>query len=519
MKKFVAQLVLLGSLSLFAESPGLRVEGVRPGAIFSPEENLVFRVEGPTGSALTAILSDYKGKVLAKLEKKSGRPERRFDFGKKAVGYYELRVEASPELWETRSVAILPGRPAEPQKNVFGIIAHLKKVSAEEMTNRLSLLSRLGVNWVREGFLWNLIEPKPGAYQWELFDRIVSESQRVGIRVLPVAAYGVDWASTGPESLKPDDLRMFVPRPEPWTRYLGALVERYGKSVDHWEIWNEPNGKNFWKPEPTNSEGYADLLALSYQAVKKIQPKAFVITAGLSPKNWRKETPGDHEERFVEAFCRKVPAPFDLVGYHPYTAPRGEHSNAVMVGKIPKMTAPVVEAMKSTMKNAGQGEKKIWFTELGTPTHRYMSEARTAEYLPMIFTKCLSMSNVGGQFWYDLVDDGTNALDPEHHFGLLHLDGTPKPALISYHTLIRKLGNADFVREEGDSSVSVYHFDRAGKTVLVMFANGTNGASRRLEKTGTKVRVTDHMGLEEIRDASAEGFQLNLGSGPVYVEY
>ncbi|MBL8991870.1 MAG: beta-galactosidase, partial [Spirochaetia bacterium] len=391
----------------------------------------------PSGTAFTALLSDHRGRTIVEQKKTSEEASLGLDFGKRPVGYYELTLSASSGQKGFATLAVLPEKSVEKSKHIFGTIAHLKRLAAPAMTNRIALLSRVGINYIREGFLWAMVESNKGTFEWQVFDRIVEETRRNGIRVLPVAAYGVDWAVNPSETRFP-----FSGDLKDWNRFLSALVGRYKARVDHWEIWNEPNLKTYWKAAP-NAEAYAELLAASYQTVKRVQPQGQVVTAGLAPMHFFKDKPESHEDLFMKTICEKAPTSFDIAGYHPYTVPRNEMSNAMMASKLPFMTRLISNAMMGRELSA----KKIWFTEMGTPTMAFMNEKRAAEYLTLVLAKSLSMPQVGARFWYDLVDDGTNASDKEHHFGLLHYDGTPKPGFIAYQVLIRKLGNADFIRE------------------------------------------------------------------------
>ena len=43
-----------------------------------------------------------------------------------------------------------------------------------------------------------------------------------------------------------------------WTAFVRALAEHFRDRVEHWEIWNEPNIKNFWQPKRPDPDDYVD---------------------------------------------------------------------------------------------------------------------------------------------------------------------------------------------------------------------------------------------------------------------
>ena len=113
--------------------------------------------------------------------------------------------------------------PVSPSRNNFGVVAHLKRLPPEELSLRLDILSRMGANWVREGFLWDMIEPSEGDLRWERFDTIIAETAKRSVRVLPIAAYGTAWASTAGPEVSPADRKSAMPRIDAWERYIAAM--------------------------------------------------------------------------------------------------------------------------------------------------------------------------------------------------------------------------------------------------------------------------------------------------------
>lgn len=90
--------------------------------------------------------------------------------------------------------------------------------------------------------------------------------------------------------------------------------------------------------------------------------------------------------------------------------------------------------------------KPVWVTEYGfhntvaDPAANPVSERAAAKYLPRFATLLFQASPAGKHFLYELVDEGTDPTEREHHFGLLRHDLTPKPAYGAIKRLVEAVG-------------------------------------------------------------------------------
>jgi len=177
--------------------------------------------------------------------------------------------------------------------------------------DRYQRAMELGTGWTRWPLYWNFIEPEPGQYDWENYDRLVIDDTRFGINSLavllnrpafaadgeslvglnePIFADGTDEPAPG-KPLNPDNL---------WANFVYAAVDRYkpggvlarqqgwtgGQGIRHWEMWNEPDLPQFWRGGILN---YARLLKVGYLAAKQADAGAVVVFGGLlynTPDNW-----------------------------------------------------------------------------------------------------------------------------------------------------------------------------------------------------------------------------------------
>jgi hypothetical protein len=119
---------------------------------------------------------------------------------------------------------------------------------------------------------------------------------------------------------------------------------------------------------------------------------------------------------------------------------------------------------------------------------------------------------------YDIRDDGTDAADPEHNFGLLARDYSDKPAMKALRTLStvakdRKLvGIAD--PADARPGLHVLRLDGASDTVLVVWAE-IEGATATVRLPAASVRSATTMYGEPL--AYTDTFLLDEQTGPIYV--
>ena len=307
--------------------------------------------------------------------------------------------------------------------------------SSAEIESYFGLLSTLKINWVRFDFSWSDIQSKgPKSYNWDKYDDIVKEANARDITVLGMIGYTPKWARksscSGDNKCAPKD-------PQAYATFVSKVVDRYkSQDVRNWEIWNEPNNSDFWKPQP-NVKEYSKLLALSYAAAKKTDPNSNIISGGLSPatNNGNNIAPTS----FLRSlYGNKAGDSFDALGYHPYCY----YNNFRCPTEYAEWSAwsqmndtPV--SMRSIMKANGDTAKKIWATEFGAPTNgpKSVSETSQATMVKHAYNQFSQQEWAGPLFWYSLQDDGTDKNDVEDWFGLLDKNGRQKPAFKSYQEL------------------------------------------------------------------------------------
>lgn len=313
----------------------------------------------------------------------------------------------------------------------FGVNAHLATRYPDGATMDIpgSILTELGVSWVREDFHWYRIQPQADVWEWGFNDRAVRELIKRNINVLGViGGPSAPWATPYPRD-HDQYASFYAPDTDAFVRYAQAVVTRYRRYIHHWEIWNEPDNPHFWKPHP-DPVAYATMLIKTSAAIKEVDPDAQVLIAGFNP--------------FDTTFIRRVLdmgawQSFDILAIHPYVDPLTPEEGNI------RAAASNVRVLTDQY-----GQKPIWATEVGwssgpgdnDPLGKTDSEEQ-ANYLVRTML-LLWEAGIERSFWYTLKDD------PGNPYGLMAL-GTGredyrirKPAFFAFRNLNRQLRGATF---------------------------------------------------------------------------
>ena len=186
-----------------------------------------------------------------------------------------------------------------------------------------------------------------------------------------------------------------------------------------WEIWNEPNISQFWKPEP-DASAYARLAIETARAVRAADPDAVILAPGSSTFPWP----------FLETiFAAGLLEHIDAVSVHPYRETAPETALATTAASRPDRPLRVAGAAKHADR----------LLRMGLLHGRRCGERGPAS--PVLVRQWLAnlAAGVNLSIFYDWRDDGDNAKDREHRFGTVRRMLEPKPSFLAAQKLIRTL--------------------------------------------------------------------------------
>jgi len=308
------------------------------------------------------------------------------------------------------TIVLASATPAAAQRDVpqgfFGVnydadIAQHGPRSVQD--SEFDLQARSGVETARVVFSWAQAQPENRrTNDWSATDATVTRAAAHGIDLLPVVIEAPRWARENPRTYHspPKD-------PDDMADFLVLLIQRYGENgtfwASHpelpkrplrtWQIWNEPHLRFQWDSERPWARFYGRQLRAAYRAVKRSDPGATVVLAGLSNKSW---------EYLQEAYKKgRIRGYFDVAALHPYTT----KARGVII---------LARRFRTVMRRNRDSRKALWITELGLPASKgrerskntlQTSDEGMADYLTTSVEKLIagqtsSNVRVSRFYWY-----------------------------------------------------------------------------------------------------------------------
>lgn len=287
--------------------------------------------------------------------------------------------------------------------------------SADHRKKAMDLMRDAGVGIVRIDFLWADLEPQRNRYDFSRIDEVVNELGKRNIKVLGMLHYNSAWS--GKEWNTPPD-------PKAFASYADKVVTRFKDRVKYWEIWNEPNSPIYWKPQD-GMRAYTELLKVVYPAIKKADPTAVVLMGGLT---------GNPDQSLNEIYLNGGKPYFDRVNIHPFRTP----SDPAAIDRVRELHEKVLEVMK----RHGDADKKVWFTEIGSPgvsggiqptwwLGKAPNELIQAQWVKAVMGEMTKWPSVEKVFWA-FFRDTDHFKDAVDYFGIVRKDWTLKPGYEAY---------------------------------------------------------------------------------------
>ena len=327
----------------------------------------------------------------------------------------------------------------------YGFQVHLWQFNDVGKTDILGLVELTGFNWIKHQVEWSAIEVAPGEYAFGDLDAVVAAAQARNVKVLLSVVHAPEFRR-GPFS-------GYMPaNPEDFNGFMQVLAGRYPGRVHAYEMWNEQNLDRETGPGNVDPNGYLQLLKAGYTGTKAGDPTALVLLGATSPTG--ANIPGSvmddllYLEQLFAINDGEVRAYYDALGAHP----SGFSNPPDCTNNTPECSLSGgfndhdsffafdrVRQYRRVMEQAGDTDKKIWFTEFGyastdqpVPGYEYaayISEQQQAEFLVRAFAKAQETGYVGGMivwnFNYQMVVPKT---DEKWAFGVIRDDWSGRPA-------------------------------------------------------------------------------------------
>jgi hypothetical protein len=302
-------------------------------------------------------------------------------------------------------------------------------ISIHDPSEAVDAMSRLGVQSMRIDAPWRSIETAPGRYHVPAWlDTAVDGARARGIEPVLILAYG--------HPLYGNDKPKTEAALAAFCRYAVYVAKHFEGRVRYFDLWNEWDAAT-GRTTPGTPEDYVALARRAYPALKAANADAVVLSGGIGTLGTRQTW----IERFIAARGLEV---VDGLSVHPY-------SFAGQLGAAaPEAAIAELDRLHSLAAAAGR-PLPIYVTEFGYPTYggRGGVTAKTqAAYLARFLLLASARPYVAGVWWYGLRDQGEDAANREHNFGVLDAKLRSKPAAESLRVVANLIRDTQRFREE-----------------------------------------------------------------------
>lgn len=337
------------------------------------------------------------------------------------------------------------GAAARVPASFFGVMADgplLGGAPGVDLAHELRLMRSSGAGSVRLAVYWSDAQPQPGVLDFSTADRFMAAAAAARLDVLPVVLRSPAWAAANPSdpASPPRD-------PATYAAFLRALIQRYGphgtfwpanpslprRPVREWQVWNEPDITKYWSVSGAWAPGYVRLLRVAHAAIRRADPRAKVVLAGLTNRSWI-----DLRRVYAAGGGRW----FDVAAAHPFSR---------RVANVVK----IVDLVRTEMRRHGDARKQLLLTEVswssgqGHSTFNYGWEttergqaARIRSALRALVAR-RARDRIAGLYWYTWLSPAIGDADSFDYGGLRRLDGAgrpvSKPALAAFRSTARRL--------------------------------------------------------------------------------
>jgi hypothetical protein len=308
--------------------------------------------------------------------------------------------------------------------------------SLEGARRDFEALRAMGVSTLRVSLGWDELEPVRDQYEFAFWDAFVELASAHGVELIPYVAYTPEWNASGGG---PGDFWRSPPRDlDQFAELMSLLAARYRGRIRSWELWNEPDNRDYWRGSTAE---YADLLRKGADAVHAVDERLSVVSGGLAGQL----------EFLDELFEQHDAARFvDVVNLHAYRETWNPEP-------IETLSGYVAEASELIQRHGGR--QALWAAEVGYSNFRegqrvsdsvsaWFAHEHTLDGQAVVLVRCLTLLLASPSLslvaWYELKDapasDAVIGDANNRHLGVLFSDYRAKPARSALQLMVRLFG-------------------------------------------------------------------------------
>jgi hypothetical protein len=275
------------------------------------------------------------------------------------------------------------------------------------------------------GVAWPALEPEKDKWNFANADKYVSMADEHHVGILLTLGLTPSWASARPEeksgyspgnAAEPKNM-------SDWQNFVRTVAIRYKGRIHEYEIWNEPNLKDFYTGSVPE---LVEMARIACTTLKEIDPTNLVISPSFTDMrgvSWL--------DQYLQAGGGKYA---DVIGYHFY-----------VISAPPEELVPLLQQVEAVMSKHGVRNKQLWDTELGWSAPKpFPSEELAASYVARAYVLHWAMG-VSRFYWYSW-DNQKYSLQMTQQD-----DKTLKPAAVAYSEVQKWLVGAKMLSCESNS--------------------------------------------------------------------
>ena len=195
------------------------------------------------------------------------------------------------------------------------------------------------------GVQWPNLQPERRQWDFARLDRYVAISQLTKVSILLPLGLSPRWASARPgERSAYGEGKAAEPRDmDDWRSYIQTVAQRYKGKIYEYEIWNEPNSKDFFSG---TTENLVQLTCEAYKVLKEIDAAVTVVSPAFTGEQ--------NIDRLGDFLAKGGRLCIDVVAYHLYVP-----------ASPPEAIIPLINKIRAVMEGHEAGQLPLWNTESG----------------------------------------------------------------------------------------------------------------------------------------------------------
>ena len=391
------------------------------------------------------------------------------------------------------TIAIAPVASANPVPDVqFG--QHVPAIANGERPNANIGTVRL---W-DAGVAWGQVQQKKNLFWWNGMDAAISSANAQGMSITYVLGSTPKWAQKNPKkgNYPYNGTGAANPKMSDWKRWVRAVVQRYGDSIDSYQIWNEANLADFYTGSPKQ------MARLTREAAKIIRagdPTANVVAASSTVRLEKAY------KRFFPAYLRelrKMNWPVDAISVHTY--PDGQGTPGDRLQLIDQVLADVRKANVPSRVQLWDTEVNYGIKGPGKIRGQKINGEQAANWTASTFLDSI-MTGIDRTYWYYW-------FRPDGRLGII-LDNAPDGAfgVLGYQTAYDWMVNSFYSCTRGNANTpNVCQLGDASNPEVVVWNNAGVGTYTVPAGVAWQCNTLNQC------TPTAPGTQLSIGGNPLW---